>query len=169
MAETKLSRAEMMQAIIERDGPFCRVPGCRNPEKFTELDPMTIEHVQPKARGGTADLDNLEIAHQKCNQWKGDRVYIGLDEQGERVLEEIPYREPKSKVIKRPPCPKCMEGRSLSAGQECPVCGSGPQPLKYPRYMQRKPTECDHSEHHCWMCFLGFIERESVFSYLAGE
>lgn len=32
----------------------------------------TIDHIVPKSRGGTDDLENLQLAHAACNQRKGD-------------------------------------------------------------------------------------------------
>ena len=44
----------------------------------------TIEHLVPRTRGGTNDLDNLAGSHQYCNQYKG-----------ESLMEELPagYRK----------------------------------------------------------------------------
>lgn len=34
----------------------------------------TVDHIIPCARGGSDDLDNLQLAHRKCNRDKGDRM-----------------------------------------------------------------------------------------------
>lgn len=162
MAEIKISRAETLRAIIKRDGPICRVPGCSKPSVFTEDDPMTIEHVLPKARGGTDDLENLEVAHLSCNGKKGDRIYVGVDENGIRILEERSESHKPKKIVKRPPCETCMEGRLLLFGEKCHVCGSLPQPHRFPKYLQRNPKECNHSSTHCWLCVTGLVERQEV-------
>lgn len=166
MADTKLNRQEALEAIIERDGRVCRVPGCRNPEVFTEEDPITIEHVQPKSRGGTDDIENLEIAHFSCNGLKGDRIYIGVDENGIRILEPKPVSDRPHKIVKRPPCETCSEGRLLMFGEKCGSCGSLPQPHSFPKYLQRKPKECNHSSTHCWACVTGVVPRQEVFENL---
>lgn len=162
----KLNRQETMRALKKRDGDYCRVPGCKTPTIFTNSNPRTIEHVIPRAKGGTDDLENLEIAHQKCNNWKGDRLYIGVDENGVRILEPLPYREPKSQVQKRPPCETCNEGRALQFGEQCGQCGSLPQPYAFPKYLQRKVKDCNHSTTHCWACVTGHIERQPVIQNL---
>lgn len=154
-----LNRAETMASLIARDGLECRVPGCKHPTEFTEANPPTIEHVIPRAKGGTDDMANLEVAHQKCNNWKGDRLYIGVDENGIRVLEPLPYRERKTAVAKRPPTECCNEGHDLGEGEVCDVCGSLPQPSTFPKWAQANPKECDHDLFHCRNCVLGFVPR----------
>lgn len=168
MTEVKFNRAETLQAIIDRDGPKCRVPGCRNPYEYTEANPQTIEHVTPRCKGGTDDLDNLEVAHQKCNSWKGDREYIGIDENGERILEPLPTKDRANKVVKRPPCETCFEGHLLLLGEVCPMCGSGPQPIAFPNYAKRDPKDCNHSSTHCWGCVIGLYERVPASSDVFG-
>ncbi|MEV7855167.1 HNH endonuclease signature motif containing protein [Streptomyces sp. NPDC088183] len=39
---------------------------------FTNADPCEVEHVQPRASGGTDALTNLVPAHRSCNHAKGD-------------------------------------------------------------------------------------------------
>lgn len=34
----------------------------------------TLEHILPKSKGGTNNLDNLSGSHQWCNNWKGDSL-----------------------------------------------------------------------------------------------
>ncbi|MFB7191418.1 HNH endonuclease [Streptomyces sp. NPDC056230] len=40
--------------------------------RFTDADPCEVEHVQPRAAGGTDALSNLVPAHRWCNHLKGD-------------------------------------------------------------------------------------------------
>lgn len=51
--------------VYERDGFICASCG-------TEND-LTIDHVTPIKRGGTHDLDNLQVLCQSCNSRKGAR------------------------------------------------------------------------------------------------
>lgn len=36
-------------------------------------EPVTVDHVLPRSRGGTDDLDNLRPAHRACNLARGNR------------------------------------------------------------------------------------------------
>jgi 5-methylcytosine-specific restriction endonuclease McrA len=63
-------------ALIERDGNICRL--CS-----TEIDlnlarnsrwGATIDHIVPLSKGGSDELDNLQLAHWICNIKKGNRV-----------------------------------------------------------------------------------------------
>lgn len=69
-------RWRKMIALHERDGGFCRLCGGeivlsrlgkQNPDK------PTLDHILPKAKGGTNDLENLQLAHAKCNTAKGHK------------------------------------------------------------------------------------------------
>lgn len=56
----------------EEDGhmmAFCGLCG-----KTGEFDKMTIDHIIPRAQGGSDTLDNLQLAHEGCNYRKADRV-----------------------------------------------------------------------------------------------
>ena len=54
-------------ALLARDGSACYL--CKQPAD--ESDPLEIEHVRPRAAGGTDDLGNLRLAHRSCNRTKG--------------------------------------------------------------------------------------------------
>ena len=157
---------EYVDQLIKRDGLKCQLYFCKMPFKFdisditSDLYP-TIDHVVPKAAGGTDDLDNLVIAHRVCNARKAARLYLP-----DGTLEPTITKTQKEKVVKKQPCKKCMEGRNLTAGQICPLCGLGPRPLKYPRYKQKSVSECDHTsqDNFCWACLLGFVDRKGTIS-----
>lgn len=61
----RLSKARRKEAM-ERDENRCAF--C-----LTE-DDLTIDHILPLGRGGTNDLDNLQVLCRACNTWKGDRL-----------------------------------------------------------------------------------------------
>jgi hypothetical protein len=42
---------------------------CRCPERFA-VDQFSIEHIVPRARGGSSSVDNLALACQTCNNFK---------------------------------------------------------------------------------------------------
>lgn len=34
---------------------------------------LTFDHIDPKSKGGNGDLENLQIAHARCNRKKGNK------------------------------------------------------------------------------------------------
>lgn len=56
-------------AVIERDGYVCQLCGA-------EVEPtdVHIDHVFPFSLGGGHTLDNLQVAHSRCNIRKGAQV-----------------------------------------------------------------------------------------------
>lgn len=61
-------------AVFARDGRICKrcgwtewAPGEAPPGVWRQLE---IDHVYPVARGGTDDLDNLQVLCSRCNQQK---------------------------------------------------------------------------------------------------
>lgn len=63
---TPLARA-IRELVIERDGACCRYCGVRS-------GPFHIDHIEPVARGGSDDLDNLAVACRSCNLSKGAKT-----------------------------------------------------------------------------------------------
>lgn len=64
-------------AIYRRDDWTCRV--CTEPVD-QELPPndtwaATLDHIIPRAQGGTDDPANLRLAHRWCNSVRGDTTY----------------------------------------------------------------------------------------------
>lgn len=55
--------------IIERDGLLCGICGLAVP-----ADDVHIDHVYPRALGGSDEADNLQVAHSRCNMRKGAKV-----------------------------------------------------------------------------------------------
>lgn len=156
--------ADIVQALIARDGDYCQFPDCKNPTIFTNSNIRTVDHIVPRSKGGLDEMSNFALMHRVCNNIKSDREYLP-----DGTLEPIDRKPEKVKVAKRPACETCFEGRALLAGEVCDTCGSGPQPRNFPKYMQRTPKECDHDDYFCWSCTLGFVERKSVLSHLIGE
>lgn len=161
------SRQDIRAALEERDGPNCFYCNCE-----LTLENRTIDHVvsqrEGKRRGWELEslhgLGNLVLACRKDNSLKGDRMLL---EDG-----SIPPR-PMSRKLKRAAkdarsevCKTCMSGRKLALGQECEVCGSGPQPIRTPTYYKRDPKTCTHGEDdamdHCWMCYVANPELRVV-------
>ena len=165
MTETvKLRAGERIQFLIERDGKVCRLPSCKNPTAFSHNNPPTTDHWIPVSKGGEDIPSNWVLMHMRCNSLKADRLVM---EDG--TLEPIERTLKPAKVQKRPPCEECMEGRLLLQDEICPYCGSEPQPKVAPRWAQKTPKECSHSgSDHCWMCFLGFVNRTPASSDVFG-
>jgi 5-methylcytosine-specific restriction protein A len=63
--------------ILERDGHVCWLCG--------RLGADTVDHVIPRARGGTNEDDNLRAAHAKCNY--GRREFKGGE--GHRKFKDL--------------------------------------------------------------------------------
>jgi 5-methylcytosine-specific restriction endonuclease McrA len=55
--------------ILMRDRWKCQYCGVRG----TQFD-LTLDHIQPRSRGGRSDVENLCAACKSCNQRKGDRT-----------------------------------------------------------------------------------------------
>lgn len=61
--------------IFKRDGFRCRYCGAMGGD-----DVLVVDHVNPVARGGRNNLDNLITACERCNQGKGDSPYTNISE-----------------------------------------------------------------------------------------
>ena len=59
-----------------------RCKGCRKVFKFRD---MTIDHIHPRSRGGTDDLENLQLLCQPCNSSKGSQPYEEWIEKKQRT------------------------------------------------------------------------------------
>lgn len=65
-----------VRVVANRDGTDCGI--CREPVDLDLRwpDPMSasVDHVIPRARGGSDDLSNLQVAHLTCNLKKHTRI-----------------------------------------------------------------------------------------------
>jgi len=166
----ELSSAEIVKILMDRDGDFCQWPGGCEFGWDEKNHIRTIDHVYPQYLGKKAGwtreeinhIDNLQLMCKYHNTIKGHQL---PDENGEF---NVPIREPRVIKVARPElCETCYNGRVLFLGEECPDCGSGPQPAAAPKAYQKAPKECSHSGFdHCWMCYLGFVERGSALQNL---
>jgi len=157
--ETKLLRDEIVKILRKKYGWSCFHPSCLI--EFNETDEVTIDHWIPLSRGGTWDIKNLRLMHKRCNALKSDTMPNADGSLPSRV------RDDKSRTaVKAEICDTCMSGRLLLPEEECPDCGSGPQPATAPKTLQRKPKECDHDKYHCWVCFLDPDIRVSSLKHL---
>lgn len=62
--------------LIVKDGNICQL--CKKP--FESMKDVTIDHIIPVSKGGDDELDNLQLAHQPCNQDKNDMTPEEFDE-----------------------------------------------------------------------------------------
>jgi len=155
----QLTTREIVERLQIRDGNFCQYPECG--KDFTADNPPTIDHFWlPVSKGGGWELENLKLMCKRCNAIKGDRL---PDANGNLppLKRELKQKAP-SKTERPSVCDTCMSGRILLPGEYCPDCGSGAQPAVAPRAMQVAPKDCDHSTSHCWLCYLGFVERKAA-------
>ncbi len=165
LEKKKLRQKEAIEFLQKRDGDRCQIYFCKHPEDWSDPKNFrTIDHVLPKSKGGLDEYENYVLAHFKCNNKKGDRVYLD-----DGTLEPLPFKEPKIKVVKKEPCPACNEGRSLDREEICEVCGSLPQPYAFPQWAKLAPKDCPHSgPWWCWAEPLGLYERVPASSDVFG-
>lgn len=72
--------------LIKRDGINCRICGCAVDLKAKgDLRP-SIDHIVPRAAGGSDDASNLQLAHIWCNRFKGRHLHR---RPSESVLKQI--------------------------------------------------------------------------------
>lgn len=69
---------KLRHEVFKRDGYRCRECGASKDETSLEID-----HIVPVARGGTNDIDNLQILCRECNRMKHTDEWVG----GETDLE----------------------------------------------------------------------------------
>lgn len=171
-----LDRQFIIEQLISRDGLVCQYPGCDQPLVYDETSRhyVTIDHKFPQGKAREAgwtfeeiwDLSNLQLMGRACNSKKSDRTY---DDDGMLTPTRTHTKVVKSERPEQ--CETCGSGRLLLLGEICDVCGSGPQPSMAPRSTQKLPKECSHAGYdHCWMCWIGFVERKSAFmTILTGD
>ena len=77
--QDKRKHGMSVEQLAARDGTACGI--CREPVDMTirRRDPdglmcASVDHVVPRARGGTNDPENLQLAHLLCNHRKSDRL-----------------------------------------------------------------------------------------------
>jgi hypothetical protein len=72
--------------VGERAGHRCEY--CHLPQEDSPLAALHIEHIIPRAHGGTDDLANLALASIDCNLHKGTNL-TGLDPETDQVTESF--------------------------------------------------------------------------------
>jgi len=64
------NRQRIRKSLLNRDGLGCWLCGKIMPE-----NDQTIEHLEPRSKGGTNFLGNLVLTHRLCNEKMGDRTH----------------------------------------------------------------------------------------------
>jgi len=59
-------RAQLLLALIDRDGYVCQECGCS--------EGLEVDHIIPLSRGGGDDLNNLQLLCKPCNSRKQDKM-----------------------------------------------------------------------------------------------
>lgn len=159
-----LSKKDKINILLKRDGNTCAI--CFN--SFKDKKDITLDHWIPRSVGGSDDIDNLKLAHKKCNAWKSDRI---PNEDG-----TIPPKPPRSNLLDRKRrkkeileslCTDCYDGRLLLEGESCPYCGTPAGPEDWPHWAKRPANKCDHTPPEwCWACSIGIVERKPVYLVL---
>ena len=75
--------AKTRQLVRRRAGNVCEY--CRIPQEATPLIPFHIEHIVPKQHGGGDDPDQLALACDRCNAYKGPNLTSIDPESGDIV------------------------------------------------------------------------------------
>jgi len=64
--------ARTRELVRRRAGDVCEY--CRIPQEATPLIPFHVEHIVSKQHGGTDDPDDLALACDRCNAYKGPNL-----------------------------------------------------------------------------------------------
>lgn len=164
------SKADIIAALIERDGDSCMY--CPQPFDPDSNDKhgRTIDHYHSVDYGRKQGWDflkihgmqNLVLAGKSCNSKKSNRAWL------EDGTLESRGRQKGPAVLRIDVCDTCSTGRLLYPGEFCPDCGIGARPEVAPSMLQRRPNECDHDQFHCYMCFIGHIPRKRAMEDVFG-
>lgn len=68
--------SDRLQRIYDRHRGTCALCGGRTFLNVTQGHPQkaTVDHIIPRSRGGTSRMENLQLACERCNREKADRV-----------------------------------------------------------------------------------------------
>ena len=86
MAWSKVSRHQrgygtewykLRNQVMQRDMSLCQCPLCQG-GKLRVMLAQAVDHIKPKAQGGTDDMDNLRAVSHECH------ARLTLEQQGKR-------------------------------------------------------------------------------------
>lgn len=130
---------------------YCSIP--------LNIDTCTVDHYIPRAAGGSNHIDNLRPACFPCNNDKADRVPLPDGTIPPKVLR-IRIKKSDRPVT----CNNCQNGRLLRADEWCPLCDTGPMPLKRPAYLKKRAWECNHIDYWCVACCIAGEDERSAMA-----
>ncbi len=70
-------KPRVRRALLRRHGSRCWLCG-----DFMMAEDISIDHVIPRCKGGTNELENLRLAHTTCNNARGDADGIAFERMG---------------------------------------------------------------------------------------
>jgi len=77
-------RKKVVKRLVERDGLACYY--CTRPLDLKLRDPngyeVTVEHIVPRAYGGSNAMSNLALAHSICNEIAGNAYEDKMRKEG---------------------------------------------------------------------------------------
>lgn len=74
--------------VIHRDNGICQL--CLLPVPNNEV---SIDHILPQSKGGSCDMNNLQLAHSYCNSYKSNRTdFISPEEYRSYYLSKTEQR-----------------------------------------------------------------------------
>lgn len=85
-------KRSLRQLAWEKSGGnccLCGLPMQLFKDERSNSNPLayTLEHMIPKARGGTNDYDNIDGSHRYCNAYKGDAPIDELPSEYRKFLK----------------------------------------------------------------------------------
>lgn len=67
--------------ILKRDNYLCQCPQCKAEDRVTPAN--EVDHIRPKAQGGTDDPENLRAINHDCH------TRVSLQQRGVRIPQQI--------------------------------------------------------------------------------
>lgn len=58
---------KVRRLVMQRDGGICHCPDCQG-GKLRLLPAHDVDHITPKAEGGTDDMENLRAVNRECHK-----------------------------------------------------------------------------------------------------